>query len=440
MSSSFGRELDIASKAVQLCADLTKQLQRRLKDESTVQKSDFSPVTIGDFAVQALLTGVIHHEFPNDTFLAEESADELRQNEPLLDQVWQLVETHRQSFSSADPPLTTPESKAELMDLIDMGGRNDKTSEGRTWVFDPIDGTATFMKGQQYAINCAFLVDGKEQIGIIGCPNLAPDATTTHEDATDPDGLGIMIYALRGNGTWKRTMQQSSSLLVPTRIHRHGDTASVETLIWSDCSTYTSTILPLHKQVVRKLNTSWPGVDLYSSLMKYAALGLGHSSICIRIFKFSSWRSNMWDHAGGVLIFEEAGGRVTDLEGREINFGKGRKMVSAVAFGSETFVGRLLIAIGGELWPCVRSLKCPFRGLENRAGGCEGSWTYTLEQRRLHGLLAQLINHFLFRRCITPSRIYHESSPSSTYSLFMASLTPSKLLLPLRTSSLKPWS
>lgn len=33
-----------------------------------------------------------------------------------------------------------------------------------------------------------------------------------------------------------------------------------------------------------------------------------------------------WDHAGGVLIFEEAGGKVTDLDGKAIDFSKGRKM------------------------------------------------------------------------------------------------------------------
>lgn len=325
------RELEIASKAVQLCADLTKQLQRQLKEESAISKSDFSPVTIGDFAVQALLTSAIHQEFPHDTFLAEESAGDLRQNEPLLDQVWNLIEVHRASFAGAKPALRTPESRDEVMDLIDMGGRNETTDRGRTWVFDPIDGTATFMKGQQYAINCAFIVDGREEIGIIGCPNLSPTATTTHEDATDPEGLGLMIYAVRGTGTWQRSMQTSSDLLPATPIPRHGDTATMNRLVWSDCSTYTSTIHPLHKQVAAKLDTSWPGVDLYSSLMKYAALGLGHSSICIRIFKYESWRSNMWDHAGGVLIFEEAGGRVTDLEGKSIDFSRGRKMVSRVS-------------------------------------------------------------------------------------------------------------
>ena len=199
------------------------------------------------------------------------------------------------------------------------------------WTLDPIDGTKGFLRGQQYAVCLSLIVDAQVKLGIIGCPNLAPMATTTHEDATDPDGLGLMIYAVRGQGAWKRTMQTSSDLLPATRISRHGEQATMDCLIWSDCSTYTSTILPLHQQVAAKLNTSWPSVDLYSSLMKYAALGLGHSSICIRIFKYASWRSNMWDHAGGVLIFGEAGGKVTDLDGKAIDFSRGRKMVSTIA-------------------------------------------------------------------------------------------------------------
>lgn len=36
-----------------------------------------------------------------------------------------------------------------------------------------------------------------------------------------------------------------------------------------------------------------------------------------------------WDHAGGVLIYEEAGGKVTDLDGKAIDFRRGRKMADS---------------------------------------------------------------------------------------------------------------
>ncbi|CAK3925292.1 3 (2),5 -bisphosphate nucleotidase [Lecanosticta acicola] len=325
MTRKLQKELEIACTAVQHCAVLTQRLQREtVGQDSQIKKSDFSPVSIGDFACQALLTAATQSAFRGDKYLAEESADDLRQNASLLDQVWQLIQDVKPAFASSN--LAVPASRQEVCDLIDRGGKNQKSDEGRTWVFDPIDGTQTFLRGQQYALNCAFMIDGKEEIGIIGCPNLQVDSDTVSEDDVDHNGMGLMIFAVRGEGTWMRPMQSGGTLLPATRLERHGDTATLDKLVWSDCSTYTSTILHLHQQVAAKLNTPWPGVDLFSSLMKYAALGLGRCHIVMRIFKYASWRSNMWDHAGGVLIFEEAGGKVTDLNGKPIDFTQGRKM------------------------------------------------------------------------------------------------------------------
>ncbi|KXS93502.1 hypothetical protein AC578_5472 [Pseudocercospora eumusae] len=325
--SRLQKELDVACAAVQHCAVLTKEIQKKtVGQHGQIAKSDFSPVTVGDFASQALLTAAIHGVFKDDKFLGEESADQLRENPQLLEQIWQLCEKARPAFSASN--LATPVSKGQLLDFIDFGGKNESSSNGRTWVFDPIDGTATFLKGQQYAINCAFLIDGKEEVGIIGCPNVLASSETIKEDEIDKEGLGIMIYAIRGEGAFVRPMRSDGQLAPATKLERHGDTAKSDSLIWSDCSTYTSTILLLHQKLAGKINTSWPGVDLFSSLMKYAALGLGRSHIVIRIFRYGSWRSNMWDHAGGVLIFEEVGGKVTDLEGKPIDFTTGRKMTN----------------------------------------------------------------------------------------------------------------
>ncbi|EME40876.1 hypothetical protein DOTSEDRAFT_178119 [Dothistroma septosporum NZE10] len=325
MSSKFQQELDVACKAVQHVAVLTQRLQREtISQDGQVKKSDFSPVTIGDFASQALLTSACHGAFPDDKYLAEESADDLKKDDPLLSQVWHLTEDLKPAFEKSS--LRTPASKQEICDLIDWGGKQQRSDDGRTWVFDPIDGTATFLKGQQYAINCAFLIDGIEQIGIIGCPNVLLASDTVSEQEVDHNGLGLIIFAVRGEGTFIRPMQDNGELAPPMKVDRHGDKATMDKLIWSDCATYTSTIMHLHQQVASKLYTSWPGVDLFSSLMKYAALGLGRCHLVVRIFKFASWRSNMWDHAGGVLIFEEAGGKVTDLEGKPTDFTQGRKM------------------------------------------------------------------------------------------------------------------
>ncbi|KAK4494930.1 hypothetical protein PRZ48_014286 [Zasmidium cellare] len=297
MPSKFQAELDVACAAVQHCAVLTKRLQREtVSQDDQVKKSDFSPVTVGDFAAQALLTSATHGAFKDDKFLAEESADELRENDALLESVWQLTQELKPAFERSSPALITPTSKQEVCDLIDLGGKNEVSNDGRMWVFDPIDGTATFLRGQQYAINCAFLIDGIEQIGIIGCPNVILDSDSVHEDQVDKD-LGCMIFAVRGEGTWVRPMRSDGVLAEAKKVDRHGEKVKIDDLIWSDCSTYTSTIQHLHQQVASKLYTPFPGVDL-------------------------------WDHAGGVLIFEEAGGRVTDLNGNSIDFTQGRKMAA----------------------------------------------------------------------------------------------------------------
>ena len=39
------------------------------------------------------------------------------------------------------------------------------------------------------------------------------------------------------------------------------------------------------------------------------------------------YKENIWDHAAGAIIAEEAGGKVTDILGRPLNFSCGVKMV-----------------------------------------------------------------------------------------------------------------
>ena len=40
------------------------------------------------------------------------------------------------------------------------------------WTLDPIDGTKGFLRGGQYAVCLALLVDARVELGVIGCPNL----------------------------------------------------------------------------------------------------------------------------------------------------------------------------------------------------------------------------------------------------------------------------
>ena len=65
------------------------------------------------------------------------------------------------------------------------------------WTLDPIDGTKGFLRGEQYAICLALIIDGIVQLGVVGCPNLPVD----HEQ---PDGeKGCLFIAVKNQGAFQ---------------------------------------------------------------------------------------------------------------------------------------------------------------------------------------------------------------------------------------------
>jgi 3'(2'), 5'-bisphosphate nucleotidase len=154
---AYTAELSLALRAVHGASLLTKNVLRSLSNSVSAEtKADDSPVTIADFAAQAILISALHAVYPQDAFLGEESADALRQNEQLAARVWDLVlrakeEAHAAKSETGDAQnvrdesgLAFPKSKEEMFDLIDRGGKGEVTERGRVWVMDPVDGTATF--------------------------------------------------------------------------------------------------------------------------------------------------------------------------------------------------------------------------------------------------------------------------------------------------------
>ncbi|KAH7085034.1 hypothetical protein BKA63DRAFT_8479 [Paraphoma chrysanthemicola] len=348
-SAPFASELQTALQAVHAASQLTKSVLRSLKNNVGAEtKDDDSPVTIADFAAQALLICTLHAVFPDDRFIGEESADALRRNEALADRVWNLVlrakeRAYAQQDGKGDVQMPRegadalvrgfPASKEEMFERIDAGGKGQVTGQGRVWVMDPVDGTATFMQGQQYAVALCLLVDGVQQVGVVGCPNLAFDVhgplreTRVHEDQVDEVGYGVILSAVKGHGTYIRSMQESE-LGEPRRI----DLTSLPSKSPSDMNFVETTIGKTslcqseHKLVAETLGCSWPGTVVWSQQMKYAALTLGATDIMVRIPKTKERFTYIWDHVGGHILYQEAGGLIRDFDGHAIDFSKGRQI------------------------------------------------------------------------------------------------------------------
>ena len=345
--SPYSSELALALQAVHAASLLTKSVLRSLSNHVGAEtKADDSPVTVADFAAQAIIISIIQAVYPSDAFLGEESADALRRDGDLGKQVWQLVQ--RAASPSAaqsgevqqQSSLAFPASEADMLDAIDRG-RGEQTARGRVWVMDPVDGTATFMEGQQYAVSLCLLVDGVQQVGVVGCPNLKFDASASplrlgeriHEDLVDREGHGVVLSAVNGQGTYVRSVHVSG-LGEPRRVEHQETQKPLASLNFVESTLGKSSLSqPEHRAAAELLSAEWPGTVLWSQQMKYAALTLGATDVMLRLPTDKRRYTYTWDHAGGNLLFTEAGGVIKDIDGGTIDFSQGRKILGDRNYG-----------------------------------------------------------------------------------------------------------
>ncbi len=64
-------------------------------------------------------------------------------------------------------------------------------------------------------------------------------------------------------------------------------------------------------------------------------------------FPHPSYREKIWDHCAGVVIIEEAGGKITDAGGNPLDFSRGRwlDLDRGIIAGSPTLHAAVLKAI-----------------------------------------------------------------------------------------------
>ena len=142
----------VALSAVRKACQVTNQLQPRDPEAiSTVTKTDHSPVTVADYAAQALVLDHLHVAFPKDSFIAEESSIALEKDANLAEQVLAAS-----SMSNVEHLKKSIDLGKDYLHWEQQGGR-----PSRVWCLDPIDGTKGFLRGKpqggQYCIALALL-------------------------------------------------------------------------------------------------------------------------------------------------------------------------------------------------------------------------------------------------------------------------------------------
>ncbi len=303
MPEHFERECRVAVEAVRKAMDVCRRVQFAITDE-VLQKADKSPVTIADFASQALICRELERAFPADPIIGEEDAASLREPEqaPFLERIAEELAGIGQAATSE-----------EICTWIDRGCA--QGTHDRFWTLDPIDGTKGFLRGEQYAVSLALLVEGKIQVGVLGCPNLSPDGG---EISRGQNSLGSLFYAVRGGGAW---VVSPADLDNPKPIRVRDITNSAQARF---CESVESghTSQSQSERMAEMLGITAPPVRL-DSQAKYATVARGEADIYFRLPSRKGYQEKIWDHAGGVLLVEEAGGKVTDVRGSELEFDHG---------------------------------------------------------------------------------------------------------------------
>lgn len=294
-------EVLTALHAIQLASRLCKRVREDLTDKSSLQKVDRTPVTVADYGSQAIICKLIRDAFPDDIVVAEEDSTELRkpQNAHLLQQVTKYVQEFFPGTSSD-----------EVCSWIDLGTHSMKN---RFWTLDPIDGTKGFLRGDQYAIALALIQNGHVQLGLMGCPNLYLRKEQIH------DQKGCIFLASKRKGAFQIQMdgkgKEPLSVSSVTSLEEASFTESVE----PDHADHQA-----HLKIARKLGMVRAPLKM-DSQAKYGIVARGEATFYLRIPSPSEpdYREKIWDHAAGTIIAEEAGGRVTDLYGRPLDFSSG---------------------------------------------------------------------------------------------------------------------
>lgn len=326
-SANYTKELEVALLAVQRAAILTKRVFHE-KAKGTVSKDDKSPVTIGDFGAQALIIHALKKNFPEDQVVGEEEANTLRESKDLRSQIWDLVKSTSLDDATAEETLGGPiKTEEDMLDAIDAGN-SAGGAKGRIWALDPIDGTKGFLRGGQYAVCLALMVDGDVKVGVLGCPNLpvddsAPLDAKLGENASDEEGKGVLFSGVQGQGATSRPLGRGT-LQAEKPIHMRKITDITQ-------ATFCESVEAGHSShgdqadIAHKLGMTKPSVRM-DSQAKYASIARGAGDVYLRLPTSKTYVEKIWDHAAGDLIVREAGGMVSDVQGNRLDFSVGRTL------------------------------------------------------------------------------------------------------------------
>lgn len=302
MKIKYELERDVAIRAAIKATALCRDVQAGIKSAERITKADNSPVTVADFGSQAIVNLEIKKAFPADQIMAEEDSSALRSSQRLKFDVVNRV-----------CRLIKDISENDVLTAIDYG-KFTGCSRGRYWAVDPIDGTKGFLRGEQYAVAIGLIENGKVVVGVLGCPNLALDFMDESSET------GSLLIAVQDQGAYIRAY--TGEIEREIRVSRIRDPVKARFT-----ESYESAHSSHHRSArIAELLAIKRTPLRMDSQCKYAVLARGEVTIYLRLSVRPDYQEKVWDHAAGSIIVQEAGGMITDINGRTLDFSAGRHL------------------------------------------------------------------------------------------------------------------
>lgn len=160
-----------------------------------------------------------------------------------------------------------------------------------TWVIDPLDGTTNYAHGfPHFAVSIAYFRAGLPIVGVIYDPFKKE-----------------LFYAIRNRGAF---LNDEPIFVSKNRVHTLDFALLATGFPYDIASSGINNIQHFERIAPRCHGVRRPGA---------AALDMAYVA-CSRLDGFWELKLSIWDIAAGALIVEEAGGRVTNLQGGPIPF------------------------------------------------------------------------------------------------------------------------
>lgn len=279
---------------------------------SVIKAGDSTPVTAADFAIQAIVAEELKKAFPNDRFMGEEDAQDLREDPALKAMTVSIAQEYSKS------------KEEDIIPAIDSGVEPPRGKGERVWILDPIDGTKGFMTNQNYIIGLALVVDGEPVVAGMANPRLE-----------EQHGVPSIMIAVTGKGL--RYWPAIGEGPVPKELAPHLQEKKVSWLVKMESLAKfrgpTSMGFPM-----TELNENGPPWLVSRPMTAGSPMPFGPRCVpdnvcCGAMIKywcvaqgtaagFIQYESTLksWDHACGILCVIESGGKATDASGNPIRF------------------------------------------------------------------------------------------------------------------------